>query len=113
MTDAMEEIYDPLKEKLIALIDMTRRISSITIFFFMSEIKSAIDRKKEQNSPEGKDKIAYGKDHGLKFLESLDEKLAPGINAFALEQEILINAYEITTKKAGILLPVKNFAVKI
>jgi len=108
----MVSIYTLPKQKLIELLNGSKKLTSLSTFFILAELKNLIELKKEEE-----EKIDSTERVKTSFSASTITEMFTQLNiqnnSFAQEQKKLLDEYRPEVTKNEVLLPVRNFTVKL
>jgi len=107
----MISIYTLPKQKLIELLNGTKRLSSLSSFFILSELKNLIEAKKAEEEKHENEKERMKTSFSTSTITEMFTELNIQNNTFAQEQKRLLDEYRPEVTKNEVLLPVRNFTV--
>jgi len=109
ITRLMISIYTLPKQKLIELLNGTKRLSSLSSFFILSELKNLIEAKKAEEEKHENEKERMKTSFSTSTITEMFTELNIQNNTFAQEQKRLLDEYRPEVTKNEVLLPVRNF----
>lgn len=108
----LDVVYSKVKTALFGVIDECKNASALSLFFFLSVVTNLIETTKKEAENSDFEGI-YENTYSYAFLLELSTLLTTQLNYFSSDQIKTLDKYETDRKTVEILIPVKNFAVKI